>query len=174
MAIGDMTPWAFTEPRIVTPGGVPLIIVGAEEASQSYVAGEFVILDGTSGEVEAPTAGQALGAGIVCAGIAQKAASGTAATDAPYLAPDVNSEIVIRVNDGSGNVEAANTTCIISDTYDLYIGANGECFVDSSTAGTNEKVTVIDFIKDVNGDVSYWCKVRPIAGAWGNIGLTIT
>ena len=161
MAIGGGTAGSPLEPTMMTPGGVPRTMDIPEAASFASLRG-FLVLE-SSGSVEDPTAGQDMGA-VIIYGILNESATGTTGTLRSVEVPDFNSEIRIRVS-SSGTLETANTTAVLGTNYDIYVGANGECTLNSATT-TNPKLTIIEWERDVNSDIGYWCICRPVAATW--------
>jgi len=74
--------------------------------------------------------------------------------------------IMIRVEDGSGNLEASDTTCVVGKAYGLAAyTANTEARADSAEV-TNEMLIYLGPVLDAAGDSSYWGWFAPdVSGA---------
>lgn len=152
MAITSFDP---RNPRIVPTKGVPQINSHYAEAnSQSFKAGELVAF--SSGTVTASTTGDLPVAGIALAD-ATNVTSGNATIPVMLLNPD--DEIYIMVTDGSGNLEAANTTCVPGVAYDTEVVSNHHTLASDDT--TNPKFVFIEPLYDSTGTVTYWARCKP-------------
>lgn len=163
-----MGTFSKSNPRIVKPqGGVPEILHGYLEAdSQSFKAGEFVYLN--SGAV---TACPAAGGDVELMGIALKDATNVSSgnIEIPIEIVDSGDEVYIQVSDGSGNLEAWNTTAVAGQAYDVEVASNIVTLASDDT--TNPKLILLGPIKDVNGDaIPYWARTKPIYSGWQAIG----
>jgi hypothetical protein len=73
--------------------------------------------------------------------------------------------LLIRVEDGSGNLEAADTTCTFGEAYGIKAySANVETRIDSSNS-TNKQFVFLGPQLDAAGDSSYWGWFAPTASA---------
>lgn len=156
------TAWDPRHPRIERQSGscVPRILYDIYEAdSETFVAGDLVKLD-SSGDVVAATAGDAQ-----IAGIAMKSATNVTSgnIEIPVQFFTTETDILIQVS-ASGTLEAANTACEPGECYDIILDSNSEFWTLDSDDTTNPVFIYLEPIKDVNGDATYWARVRPILG----------
>lgn len=164
MALADKPSNSPLDPRIVTPGGHPSMVQEfVEAATQTYTAGTLVSVSTANDVTGAAASG--LMADVNMAGLAVKDSTGTTGAAAPLIIPDHNSEILIR--GGASGVAATVTTTLfpLGQKFDIYVDANGAQTLDSDST-TNEKLMVVGYVKDVNGDYTQWLRTRPIAATW--------
>ncbi len=154
MAITSFDP---RNPRVVPSDGcVPQITNRYSEAnSQSFKAGEFVYF--VSGAVTVATDG----GDAPIAGIALK--DGTNVSSGNIVIPvqiiNQDDDVYVQVDDGSGNLEAANTTCVPGVAYDVSVSSNH--WTVSSNDTTNPKFVFVEALLDANGDATYWGRFKP-------------
>ena len=149
----------FNAPRR-SDGGVGEIAYGANEAnSMTFAAGHFVYSNaGAITDAEPSTK---------IMGIAKRAATEVTSgnVEIPVELIDTSKTYLIRVEDGSGNLEASDTTCVEGVAYGIlaYSGSN-ESRIDSSNT-TNDQWTYIGPVLDAAGDSSYWGRFRAVPAA---------
>ena len=137
--------------------GVPQITdKHTETNSQSFKAGELVYFD-ASGGVLVAAAGTTPVAGVAMKD-ATNVTSGNIAIPVQLIRPD--DEVLIQVEDGSGNLEAANTTCLPGIAYDIVVSSNHHRLNSSDTTGGI--FIFVEEILDANGDATYWARCRPL------------
>lgn len=158
------------DPRIITPGGVPLIMHMPEAAGQTYKAGSIV--QNTSATAAELTAGQDMG-DVNLVGIALKDSSGVTSTDVPILVPDYNSEILLAASTNGTSVTVTSTLFPIGDGFELYVDSSGYCTINSATE-TNAKVVVIGYVYDATGALTNWVRCRPIPAVWASLADIIS
>jgi hypothetical protein len=142
-------------PRIIPGNGVPQITSRFSEAnSQSFKAGEFVYF--SSGAVTVAAVGDVPFAGIALTD-ATNVSSGNIVIPVQLVGPD--DEVQIRVSDGSGSYEAANTTCVPGVAYDFNVASN-LWSIDSSDT-TNPKLVFIEALFDSTGTVTQYARTKP-------------
>lgn len=134
MAVTSFDP---RNPQIQLSGSsIPQIIYGVKEAaSQSFKAGQFVVLASglvsimpdSSGGDNAPL-GVALKDGTT-------ESSASLAIEIPIQVIDPNTEVLITVADTSGTVEASNTACVIGASYDLQRVSTNLDYINSGDTG---------------------------------------
>jgi len=142
-------------PKLIPTHGVPEVVYGLLEAdSQSFKAGELVYL--SSGAVtvyagrDAPVFGIALKDGT-------NVTSGNTEIPVALIRPD--DMVLIQVEDGSGNLEASNTTCVPGTAYDIIVSSNHHRIDSSDT--TNPAFVFVGEVLDATGAATYWGKFRP-------------
>jgi len=92
-------------------------------------------------------------------GLAGKASSAaaTGALSIPVQLILPGDMLMIQVEDGSGNVEASDTTCVVGNSYAIKdYAANTPSRIDSASAGTEEQFVYLGPVYDAAGDSSYW------------------
>jgi hypothetical protein len=142
-------------PRIVPRNGVPQITSRYLEAnSQSFKAGELVYFN--SGAVTVAAVGDVPVAGIALTD-ATNVSTGNITIPVQLLGPD--DEIYIRVSDGSGSYETANTTCVPGVAYDFNVASN-LWSIDSADT-TNPKLVFIEALYDATGTATQWARCKP-------------
>ena len=142
-------------PRIVPGNGVPQITSRYSEGnSQSFKAGELVYF--SSGAVTVAAVGDVPVAGIAMTD-ATNVSTGNITIPVQLLGPD--DEIYIKVQDGSGSGEAANTTCVPGVAYDFNVASN--LWAIDSADTTNPKLVFIEGLFDSTGTVTQWARCKP-------------
>jgi len=167
MAISALVSNSPLEPRIISPGKIPMIIHGMGEASgQVYNAGAILKNSaGTSNQCEAAlTSANDMGA-ITLLGIALKDATGTTNTAAPCLVPDFDSEVYIKASTNGTAVDITSTLFPIGDGFDIYVDGSGHQTLNSATE-SNAKLQVIGYIYDATGALTQWLRCRPVPATW--------
>jgi hypothetical protein len=139
-------------------GKVGQIIHGLSESnSQSFKAGQFVYVH-ASGGITVSADGDVPVMGIALVDATNVSAS-NATIPVQVLGPD--DEVLIRVSDTSGSLEASNTACVEGIAYDLQTVSTNLHYIDSSDV-THMKFVYMGPILDAAGASSYWGRFRPI------------
>lgn len=138
---------------------------GLEDASQDYVANDFVTLDGTTGEVRelVPLTDTLL------TGLAQVAASGTTGDEAPIEVIHDDSEIALDTVDYASQSLAAEDAenFIPGNLYEL-VGDSGGWGADVNNSGYGLKCLIFERVEgdlrdQLNGDTLTRGRFRVIA-----------
>jgi len=126
--------------------GKARIIYGwGEAATQSYEAGE--LLQDSSGSVAVAADDSHV------LGIAQKDASGTTATEAPFIEIEPGDVVRFYVT-SDGSTAALASTLTLGENYNHQVGSN--LWVIDGGDTTNGQWTYIEPVLDVNGDSTYY------------------
>ena len=113
---------------------------GPEEASQTYIEGDFVTLDVTTGEVELFPFDSAA---YNILGLAQKDATGTAGEDAPVTQIWPGDIIALDTYDSSGTPGLADASSFIAgEVYEL-LHSSSRWYAELSAAHTGGQAVLI-------------------------------
>lgn len=154
--------WHSGQPRLLGKANQVCRIQDIPEGStQSFKAGMPVKL--SSGKVVIATDGTT---GMV--GIAMEAASGTVSTGRAVQIAEPDSCYVIAQTSSAGTLTSASGGTI-GTTYDFYYNSSTGLFTVDLAATSGPILTFVDYIRDVNGDSTYWGIFEVLAGQAGNI-----
>jgi len=144
------------QPR-VNCGPTKVISRYTEANSQTFKAGSLVKF--SSGKVAVAATGDSPVMGIALKD-ATNVTSGNVIIPVQIFEP--NTEILIQVS-SAGTLEAADTSCVAGVAYDIILDSTTSFWTLDSTggAGSNPQFVFIESVADVNGDDTYWAKVRP-------------
>ena len=134
------------------------IIYGSAEAnSQSFKAGALVYSN--AGAITIAAVGD-----VPFLGIAMKDATNVTSSniDIPVMLITGENTVRMLVQDGSGNLEAADTTCVAGTAYDFEVDSTDGYFAIDSSDTTNPKMVFLQPILDENGSSTYWGLFKPL------------
>jgi hypothetical protein len=150
------TSWMAKQPTIID--GPRRIVYGSLEAnSQTFKAGSPVYSN--AGAITVAAVGD-----VPFLGIAMKDATNVTSgnVEIPVMLITGENTVACYVQDGSGNLEAANTTCVAGTAYDWEVDATDSYFAIDSSDTTNPKMVFLQAIYDVNGDATYQGLFKPL------------
>jgi len=153
MAVSTLSPTSDRKPKIYRGGSqVSEMGYGAnlEANSMTFAIGHFVYANSGAITDAEPT--------TMILGLAGKAAtevtSGNIQIPVTLILP--GDLLLIQVEDGSGNLEASDTTCVVGEAYGIKAySANVPSRVDSSNS-SNKQFIYIGPELEADGDSSYW------------------